>query len=267
MSTAPFPHSEQDTAPVSVLLVDDEQLMRAGLRMMIDGTDGITVVGEAADGQEAVTASAALDPDVVLMDIRMPGMDGIEATRRLRGTEGHESPGVVMLTAFDTDTFLLDALRAGALSFLLKDSPPDRVVQAVHEAARGESRFSPAVLQRLVGLAAGTAPDGPGSEGAGPALGADTALDADRVIGANTAATGSGEAGPGTPSGPPQGLTDREWEVGRLVAQGLTNSEIADALFLSLPTIKTHIGHLFEKLLITNRVQLAIRVLELETPH
>ncbi|UQN28475.1 response regulator [Brachybacterium kimchii] len=249
-------------AGVRVLLVDDEQLMRAGLRLMIDGSDGIEVVGEAADGAAALDAVAALDPDVVLMDIRMPHMDGIEATRRLSGDGAR--PGVVVLTAFDTDGFLLEALRAGAVSFLLKDSPPEQVVQGIHEAARGEARFSPTVLRRLVALAAGS----PGT-GAGPAAGRTERTDpsSDRGSAAEQASNGIPERtqpAPADAGAIPHAITEREWEVGRLVAQGLTNSEIADALFLSLPTIKTHIGHLFEKLQVTNRVQLAIRVLEID---
>jgi DNA-binding NarL/FixJ family response regulator len=141
------------TDPIRVLLVDDEELMRAGLRLMIDGAAGIEVIGEAADGAQAVTQVSALDPDVVLMDVRMPGTDGIEATAQL--TEHGSRARIVVLTAFDTDHFLLDALRAGAVSFLLKDSPPEDVVRAVHEAAEGQARFSPAVLRRLVRLAAG----------------------------------------------------------------------------------------------------------------
>lgn len=252
------------TAPagVRVLLVDDEQLMRAGLRLMIDGSDGIEVVGEAADGAAALDAVAALDPDVVLMDIRMPHMDGIEATRRLSGDGAR--PGVVVLTAFDTDGFLLEALRAGAVSFLLKDSPPEQVVQGIHEAARGEARFSPTVLRRLVALAAGST-----GAGAGPAADRTdrTGPSSDRGPAAEQAPNGIPERtqpAPADAGSIPHAITEREWEVGRLVAQGLTNSEIADALFLSLPTIKTHIGHLFEKLQVTNRVQLAIRVLEID---
>jgi DNA-binding NarL/FixJ family response regulator len=255
-----------DAPQTRVLLVDDEQLMRAGLRLMIDGADGISVVGEASDGAEALERCAELDPDVVLMDIRMPRMDGIEATRALR--ERGMRAGVVVLTAFDTDTFLLDALRAGAMSFLLKDSPPEQVVQSIHEAARGDARFSPAVLRRLVRLAsahdeAATAPSGdaaaPGSAHGGRTTTADGA-----GAGPGPVAGTADGPGVGPVAGPPHGLTEREWEVAGLVAQGLTNSEIADALFLSLPTIKTHIGHLFEKLLVTNRVQLAIRVLEID---
>lgn len=230
-----------DPSRIRVLVADDEKLMRAGLRLMIDGTNGVSVVGEAADGAQAIDQVERLDPDVVLMDIRMPGTDGIEATRRLRQADVRAH--VVVLTAFETDTFLLDALRAGAVSFLLKDSPPEQVVQAVHDAAQGESRFSPTVLQRLVRLAAEETPDRPVQEL------------------------------PGGPPGPaaadysayaPDGLTTREWEVARLVAQGLTNSDIGDALFLSLPTVKTHVAHLFEKLRVTNRVQLALKVLEID---
>lgn len=230
-----------DPSRVRVLVADDEKLMRAGLRLMIDGANGVSVIGEAADGAQALDQVERLDPDVVLMDIRMPGTDGIEATRRL-GQAGVRA-SVVVLTAFDTDTFLLDALRAGAVSFLLKDSPPEQVVQAVHDAAQGDSRFSPTVLQRLVRLAAEETPDHPVQEPPGEP---------------------TGPAAPHYSAYAPDGLTTREWEVGRLVAQGLTNSDIGDALFLSLPTVKTHVAHLFEKLQVTNRVQLALKVLEID---
>lgn len=227
-----------DTHPaVRVLVVDDERLMRAGLRLMIDGAAGISVIGEAADGAEAVQAVAALDPDVVLMDVRMPGTSGLEATRQL--AQARARARVVVLTAFETDDYLLEALRAGAVSFLLKDAPPEAVVAAVHDAAQGRGSFSPSVLARLVTLAA--APQ-QGKPSAAPTLG-----------GARRAA------------GPPERTTPREWEVGRFVAQGLTNAEIAAALFLSTTTVKTHLAHLFEKLHVTNRVQLAIRVLELDS--
>ncbi|MFE5777644.1 response regulator [Brachybacterium sp. NPDC056505] len=249
-----------DDPQTRVLLVDDEQLMRAGLRLMIDGADGIVVVGEASDGNEALDRCHELDPDVVLMDIRMPHMDGIEATRALR--QRGERPGVVVLTAFDTDTFLLDALRVGAMSFLLKDSPPEQVVQSIHEAARGEARFSPAVLRRLVRLASAHDERSDAASGAEPATSHRTGIDAGSTPG-DRPRFGTGTAA-GAKTRHPHAMTEREWEVGRLVAQGLTNSEIADALFLSLPTIKTHIGHLFEKLQVTNRVQLAIRVLEID---
>ncbi|CAM3011234.1 MULTISPECIES: response regulator transcription factor [Dermacoccus] len=238
-------------ARVRVLVADDENLMRAGLRLMIDGARGIEVVGEAADGAEAVTLTRELDPDVVLMDVRMPRMNGLDATRAL-ADEGARAR-VVVLTAFDTDDYLLDALRGGAVSFLLKDSPPEAVVEAVLDAARGGARFSPSVLTRLVRLAAGR-----------PA-GAASAPSDDIGLGGGSV----GESGPGAPSAVPSpaaapaGVTEREWEVAQLIAQGLTNAEIAQQLYLSMPTIKTHTSRLFDKLGVTNRVQLAIRVLEL----
>ncbi|MDN5599450.1 MAG: response regulator transcription factor [Brachybacterium sp.] len=230
---------------VRVLLVDDEALMRAGLRLMIDGTHGIEVVGEAADGAAALEQVRSLAPDVVLMDIRMPHMTGLEALRALQEVGGESR--VVMLTAFDTDDFLLEALRAGAVSFLLKDSPPEEVVQAVLDAAAERPRFSPEVLARLVRLA---------SAGPADANWADGADGADRIDGASSAA-------PAAEAPAPAGITGREWEVARLVAEGLSNQEIGARLFMSVATVKTHLGRLYHKLQVTNRVQLAIRVLEL----
>lgn len=226
---------------VRVLIVDDESLMRAGLRLMIDGSEGIEVVGEASDGSEVPDAVARLDPDVVLMDIRMPVVDGIAATAALR--RGGSRARVVILTAFDTDDLLRDALLEGAVSFLVKDAAPRSVVDAVHDAAAGRSSFSPTALARLVALA---------TRSGGP----------DRAPSTVVSATDRRD-----PSGAdlPELVTAREWDVGRLVARGLTNSEIADALFVSQTTVKTHLSSLFAKLSVTNRVQLAIRVLEHET--
>ncbi|GAA1310870.1 response regulator transcription factor [Brachybacterium tyrofermentans] len=239
---------------VRVLLVDDEALMRAGLRLMIHGTHGIDVIGEAADGNTALEQIDALDPDVVLMDIRMPRMTGLEALRTLRAQGS--ATRVVMLTAFDTDEFLLEALRAGAVSFLLKDSPPDEVVQAVLDAAGDRPRFSPDVLTRLVRLASDVPVDTESADAAG-ASGAAGAV--------GTGGAGGSGAGGATSAAAaaPSGITDREWEVGRLVAQGLANPEVGEALFMSVATVKTHLGRLYHKLQVTNRVQLAIRVLEL----
>ncbi|MGP9683685.1 response regulator [Brachybacterium sp. AOP3-A1-3] len=237
------------TAPVRVLLVDDEALMRAGLRLMIHGTHGIEVIGESADGSAALEQIGALDPDVVLMDIRMPRMTGLEALRSLR--EAGSDARVIMLTAFDTDEFLLEALRAGAVSFLLKDSPPQEVVQAVLDAAGDRPRFSPDVLTRLVRLASDGTQTPAGAVGTG----------GKRPEGQGSAAEADAEAPASSPA--PSGITDREWEVGRLVAQGLANPEVGEALFMSVATVKTHLGRLYHKLQVTNRVQLAIRVLEL----
>lgn len=230
------PRPPEGHSRTRVLLVDDEALMRAGLRLMIDGAEGIEVVGEASDGQEGLAQARDLQPDVILMDVRMPRMNGIEAVRALR--EQGSTARVVMLTAFDTDEFLLDALRAGAVSFLLKDTPPEQVVAAVLDAAHDRARFSPEVLARLVRLAS-----------AGPGAG-DGGAHADDAS--------------GRPAPAPPGITEREWQVGRLVARGMTNQEICEELYLSLATVKTHLGRLFDKLQVTNRVQLAIRVLELE---
>ena len=244
--------TSDDPRPAStrVLLVDDEALMRAGLRLMIDGDSGIDVIGEAADGHEGVDQARDLQPDVILMDVRMPRMDGIEAVRALR--EAGSQARVVMLTAFDTDEFLLEALRAGAVSFLLKDTPPDQVVEAVLDAAQDKARFSPDVLARLVRLAATGTDTGTGT-GTGTGAASEAGPTSDEAV---------GDADPSA-APPPEGITEREWEVGRLVARGLTNQEIGQQLFLSLATVKTHLGRLFDKLQVTNRVQLAIRVLEL----
>ncbi len=227
------------TPRIAVLIVDDEALMRAGIRLMIDGVDGIEVVGEASDGRAAIDAVHRFDPDVVLMDIRMPEMSGIDATRALVGAGTRAR--IVVLTAFDTDAFLLDALRAGALSFLLKDAAPDLVLGAVRDAAEGHSRVSPAALTRLMTLAT-------------------------RAPGQHAAPESHAEE-PAAVAGPrtrPPLVTEREWEVGRFVAQGLTNAEIAAALYLSGATVKTHLASLFAKLHVSNRVQLAILVLERE---
>ena len=237
----------ETTAPeatrVRVLLVDDEALMRSGLRLMIDGARGIEVIGEAADGRDALDQVGELAPDVVLMDIRMPRMNGLEALAALR--ERGEPVRVVMLTAFDTDEFLLEALRTGAVGFLLKDSPPEEVVEAVLAAGADRPRFSPEVLRRLVRLAAtGSAADA-GAPPAGPR--------------SSSADAPAGDS----PSPVPEGITEREWEVAHLVAQGLANQEIGETLFMSVATVKTHLGRLYQKLQVTNRVQLAIRVLEL----
>ncbi|MGP5056334.1 response regulator [Brachybacterium paraconglomeratum] len=245
--------------PVRVLLVDDEALMRSGLRLMIDGARGIEVVGEAADGHAALEQVAALGPDLVLMDIRMPRMTGLEALAALR--ERGDEARVVMLTAFDTDEFLLEALRSGAEGFLLKDSPPEEVVEAVLAAAAQRPRFSPEVLRRLVRLAADRGAAGASGSSRAPGARADGAV----------SAAGAGPSSPsaGSPSAEaslspaPEGITEREWDVARLVAQGLANPEIGASLFMSVATVKTHLGRLYQKLQVTNRVQLAIAVLEL----
>ncbi|MFT3862500.1 response regulator [Micropruina sp.] len=205
---------------VGTLLVDDEPLIRAGLRLILDGTPGIEVVGEAGDGRAGVQAVASLRPQVVLMDLRMPVLDGIAATRAIVAA-GHTA-AVVALTSFDTEGFIADALEAGAQGFLLKSAPPEELIDAVRQAAAGAMPFSPAVLRRVTQLAA-RAPRPPGSD-------------------------------------PLAELSDREREVALLIADGLSNQEIADRLYLSLPTVKTYVGRLLGKLAATNRVQIALAV-------
>jgi DNA-binding NarL/FixJ family response regulator len=208
---------------VRVLIVDDDALVRAGLTMMLDGAEGLSIVGEAADGDEVPRAVARHAPDVVLMDIRMPRVDGIAATRAL-----HERPGapqVIVLTTFDTDENIVAALRAGATGFLLKDTPPGQIVDAVRRVAGGEPMFSPPVLRRMMTRVAGTPP----SRAARAAL-----------------AT----------------LSAREHDVALAVAQGRTNGEIAGALFMSVPTVKAHVSHILTKLSLGNRTQIAMLVHE-----
>lgn len=210
---------------VRVLVVDDEPLVRAGLRLVLDPASGIEIVGEAGDGVAAVRAARELDPDVVLMDVRMPGGDGIAAVTGIRAAG--LGCRILMLTAFDTDEFVLGALRAGADGFLLKAEDPELIERAVLGAGEGAATVSAPVLRRLVGLAAP-------------------------------------RTAPAAPAGPPAGVSDREWDVARLVAEGRSNADISAGLHLSLATVKTHLGSLFAKLGLDNRVQLAILVLERE---
>lgn len=224
---------------ITVLLVDDEALMRAGLRLILDGAGGIRVVGEASDGVEAVEQVRELRPDVVLMDIRMPGVDGIRGCQAVRALP--DPPQVLMLTAFDTDAFILEALRNGAVGFLLKDTPPRQLVQAVQDAAAGASTVSPTVLSRLISVAIAQEQHAGAQPGTvrSPGETLQTMADASRL---------------GV-------LSEREWQIARAVARGLTNTEIAQEMFLSVTTVKTHVARIFTKLDVTNRVQVAIMVL------
>ncbi|MDU2586484.1 MAG: response regulator transcription factor [Corynebacterium sp.] len=212
---------------IRVVLVDDEPLLRHGLRMILEGAPGISVIGEAGNGKEGVELILAEEPDVVLMDIRMPVMDGIEATAQLHSLAGARDIPVVMLTAFDTDEFILHALRAGAVGFLLKTTAPEALVASVRAAAQGQQQLSPKVLENLVGLA--DTPPQPEQEMIQPSKLAE--------------------------------LSERENEIAQLVAQGLSNAEIAEQLFISLTTVKTHMKHILAKIDGTNRVHIAIAVL------
>ena len=205
-----------------VLLVDDEALVRAGLRMILETTDDLTVVGEVDDGADALTAVRRLGPDVVLMDIRMPRTDGLTATEAISALP--DRPAVIVLTTFDADEDVFRALGAGADGFLLKDTRPKELIRAVRLVAAGDSILSPAITRRLVTHVARDA----------RAERRRTALE--RI----------------------DGLTEREREVLVEVGRGRTNAEIARALHMSAATVKTHISHLFDKLAVTNRVQVAI---------
>lgn len=222
------------TAPVRVVLVDDDQLVRVGLRMLLSGDDGLVVVGEAGDGLEAEGVIASTAPDVVLMDIRMPRCDGLVATER----ELHRRPdlAVLVLTTFEGDDLVLGALQAGARGFLLKDTPPHELVQAVRTVAAGRSILSPSVLDRVIAFAAGPrAGHGAGEQG-GPA---EDGAEERRLLAL---------------------LTEREREVALAVASGASNAQIAADLYVGLATVKTHVGHVYEKFGVENRVQLALVV-------
>jgi DNA-binding NarL/FixJ family response regulator len=208
------------TARVRVLIVDDDPLVRAGLTMMLDGADGIEVVGEAADGDGVMAAVDRHSPDVVLMDLRMPRTDGIMATRRVRSRQN--PPEVIVLTTFDADENVVGALRAGASGFLLKDTSPARIVSAIHRVADGEPILSPHLMRRLMDRATTQA----GS--------------LDRARAALAA------------------LSPREYDVMLAVGQGKTNAEIAGELFMSVATVKAHITHILTKLDVGNRTQIAL---------
>ncbi len=213
-------------SPVRVLLCDDQELVRAGLDMLLAGDPDVQVVGHAADGLEAVRMTEQHDPDVVLMDVRMPGVDGIEATRRIRSSARDERPRVVILTTFDLDDYVFAAFRAGASGFLLKDAPRERILEAVHAAAEGDALVAPSVTRRLI------------EHFVSPA-----AREATR---------------------PPQldALTPRELEVLELIGHGLSNAELAERLVLSEKTVKTHVGRILAKLGLRDRVQAVILTYE-----
>jgi DNA-binding NarL/FixJ family response regulator len=208
--------------PVRVLIVDDDALVRAGLSMILGGVPDVTVVGEAADGAEVESAVRALRPDVVLMDIRMPRMDGLAATERLRALG--DGPEVIVLTTFDADEYVLRALRSGASGFLLKDTPPADIVQAIRLVVAGEAMLSPGVTRRLIGHVAET--------GA-----ASRRANARELLGR---------------------LTDREREVAVAIGRGSSNAEIGEELFMSVATVKAHVTRLLTKLEVANRVQIAL---------
>jgi DNA-binding NarL/FixJ family response regulator len=207
---------------IRVLIADDQALVRAGFRMILDGTADMTVVGEAADGLQALTVAGQTHPDVVLMDVRMPGIDGIEATRRLRAAHPPDDPPyVIFLTTFDLDEYVYAGLRAGAAGFLLKDTLADELLQAVRAVAGGHNVAAPTVTRRLVQHFVATSP---------------------RV----------------TDTAPLDALTARERDVLELIAEGLSNQEIADRLVITEGTVKTHVSRILAKLGLRDRIHAVI---------
>jgi DNA-binding NarL/FixJ family response regulator len=217
--------SATDVRPIRVLLADDDPLVRSGLRMMLGGAEGIDVVAEVGDGNEVLGAVDRHRPDVVLMDIRMPELDGIAAAGLLAGQPS--PPAVLMLTTFDTDELVLRALRAGAAGFLLKDTAPAEIVRAIETVAAGDGMLSPAVTRQLIQLVAGEGESDSRQARAGELIGR---------------------------------LSPRELEVARAVGRGLSNAEISAELHLSVATVKAHVSKLLEKLGLNNRVQIALLV-------
>ncbi|WP_316670295.1 response regulator transcription factor [uncultured Propionibacterium sp.] len=218
------------TEPITVLLVDDQELVRSGFRMLIDAQDDMSVAGEAADGAEGIDRLSALRPDVVLMDIRMPVMDGVEATRRV--IESGFDTRVLVLTTFDLDEYVFSALKAGASGFMLKDARPEELLAAIRTVAAGDAVVAPSATRRLLEHVAPTLPDHVGEED-------------DRL----------------------SVLTERELEVLGEVARGATNAEIAEHLFMAEGTVKTHIGRLLSKLEARDRVGLVLIAYETGLVH
>ena len=214
---------------IRVLIADDQALVRGGFRMILEAQKDIEVVGEASDGREALAQARELDPDVVLMDIRMPELDGLEATRRI--VSGNGSTRVLMLTTFDLDEYVYEAMKAGASGFLLKDVRPEQLAEAVRVVAAGDSLLAPAITQRLIAEFVRRPP---------PGSGAPTELSE---------------------------LTERELEVLKLIARGLSNGEIASTLFVSEATVKTHVTHVLTKLKLRDRVQAVVLAYESGLVH
>ncbi|TFD49703.1 response regulator transcription factor [Cryobacterium sp. Hh11] len=216
------------SAPISILLVDDQALLRVGFRMVLEAEDDFTVVGEASDGAQAIALAARLNPDVVLMDVRMSGVNGIEATRQIMAAQPETR--IIILTTFDLDEYAFGGLRAGASGFLLKNAEPGELIAAIRTVVSGEASVSPRVTRRLLDLFG-------------------TKLPQPETGGASNAMTLAA-------------LTDRETEVFLAIAEGLSNTELAERFFLSESTVKTHVGRILHKLGLRDRVQAVILAYE-----
>jgi len=214
--------------PLRILIADDQALVRAGFRMILEVEEDIEIVGEVSDGAQAVTAAGELQPDVVLMDIRMPEMDGIEATRLITSGDDDGVPKVLMLTTFDLNEYVYEALRAGASGFLLKDVPPEQLAAGIRVVAAGDALLAPAITKRLIQEFAAGRPAEPSVQ----------------------------------PSEAFAELTARELEVFKLIARGLSNAEIATELVVSETTVKTHVARLLMKLNLRDRVQAVVLAYE-----
>jgi len=212
--------------PIRILIADDQPMVRAGLRMILELEPDIDIVGEAADGNEAVAVAAATEPDVILMDVRMPDLDGLEATRRIVGSR-EDGPRVLILTTFDLDVYVYEALASGASGFVLKDIEPEKLVDAIRVIANGEALLSPTVTKKLIEEFVRRPPD--------------VVRPAPREL---------------------EQLTAREAEIMALVARGLSNAEIAAQAFVSEPTVKTHVARILMKLGLRDRVQVVVYAYE-----
>jgi DNA-binding NarL/FixJ family response regulator len=207
---------------IRVLIVDDQSLVRAGFRMILEAEEDVEVVGEASDGGEALAAAGELKPDVILMDVRMPNVDGLEATRQLLDGK-QEGPRVLILTTFDLDEYVYEALRVGASGFLLKDTPPEQLVEAIHVVANGDALLSPVITRRVIEEFVRRPPDSVRK-----------------------------------PAPELEELTARELEILRYIARGLSNAEIAKEAYVSETTVKTHVAHILLKLRLRDRVQAVV---------
>ena len=218
------------TEPISVAIVDDQDLVRAGFAMVIGSQDDMTVVGQGADGEQAVDLASRLQPDVILMDVRMPGMDGLTATRRITAlSPDRPEPRVIVLTTFDLDEYVMAAIKAGASGFLLKDTEPETLLSSIRTVHQGNAIIAPSATKRLIEHMAHDMPT-----------------------------TGSMPSGSTYRDPEADLLTDRELQVLVHIAQGLSNQEIADNLGISLPTVKTHVTHILQKINARDRVQAVV---------